>query len=419
MARVISYNEHKVTADQADRLEASGFLKHPSLLGLTELLRRFEKLTELNQRTKVNTLHISLNFDPSERLPEDKLLAIARDYLGQIGFGEQPFLVYRHRDAGHPHLHLVTTNIRPDGSAITLHKLGVNKSEPARLAIEQKYGLVAGECKQRQAVSMPEPVDAARVLYGKSETKKAIGKALNFVLKEYRFASLPELNAVLGLYNVVADPGAVDSRVRRHEGLVFRVLDADGNKVGTPLKASLFAGKPGLKNLRVKFERNKVKPIEGPRHLRMAVDLALSGGKLEPEALKAALQKEGIDLVLRQNEAGLIYGMTYVDHVHRVVMNGSELGKNYSAKAVLERCKGLVVGEGKKQSGEAQRPGRGAWQGGEPGRGHGGYTGAGEEKKEPGARLVEVLLDNGYQPEAMDWELKCTKRKKKRRLSPR
>lgn len=415
---MISYNEHKVKADQADRLEASGFLKHPSLLGFTELLRRFEKLTDLNQRTKVNSLHISLNFDPSEQLSEDKLLAIARDYLERIGFGEQPFLVYRHRDAGHPHLHLVTTNIRPDGSAITLHKLGVNKSEPARLAIEEKYGLVPAESKQRRAVLKPEVVDAARVLYGKSETKKAIGRVLSFVLKEYKFGSLPELNAVLGLYNVVADPGAGDSRVRRHEGLVFRVLDANGNKVGTPVKASLFAGKPVLKNLRAKFERNKVKPVEGQRHLRTAIDLALSVGKVEPDALKAALKKDGIDLVLRQNEAGVVYGITYVDHVHRVVMNGSELGKHYSAKAILERCKGLAASEGKKQSGEAQRPNRGAWQGGEPGRGHGGYGKADEGKKEPGTGLVEVLLDTGYQLEAMDWELRRTKRKKKRRLSP-
>lgn len=328
------------------------------------MLRRFEKLTELNQRTRVNSLHISLNFDPSEQLSEDKLLAIARDYLERIGFGEQPFLVYRHRDAGHPHLHLVTTNIRSDGSAITLHKLGVNKSEPARLAIEEKYGLVPAESKHRRAVLKPEVVDAARVLYGKSETKKGIGKVLSFVLKEYKFASLPELNAVLGLYNVVADPGAVDSRVRRQEGLVFRVLDANGNKVGTPVKASLFAGKPVLKNLRAKFQWNKVKPVEGQRHLRTVIDLALSGGELEPDALKAALEKEGIDLVFRQHEAGLIYGITYVDHVHRVVMNGSELGKNYSAKAVLERCKGLIASGG----GETKRRGAAAKSRGMAGR---------------------------------------------------
>lgn len=418
MARVISYNEHKVKAGQADRLEASGFLKDASLLGFSELLGRFEKLTELNQRTTVNTLHISLNFDPSEQLPEAALRVIAAEYLERIGFGEQPFLVYRHRDAGHPHLHLVTTNIQPDGSAITLHKLGVNKSEPARLAIEKKYGLVPAGSKQKWALLKPEPVGAARVLYGKSETKKAIGKVLNFVLKEYCFASLAELNAVLGLYNIVADPGAAGSRIKEHEELVFRVLDADGNKVGTPVKASLFAGKPVLKNLRAKFERNKVKPIEGQRHLRTVIDLALSGGKPELDALKAALQKEGIDLVLRQNETGLVYGMTYVDHVHRVVMNGSELGKNYSTKTVLERCQGLAASEGAKQSGEAQRPGRGAWQGGELGRGRGEHTGAGEGKKEPCAGLVEVLLDTGYQSEAMDWELRRRKRKKKRRLSP-
>ncbi len=51
-----------------------------------------------------------------------------------------------------------------------------------------------------------------------------------------------------------------------------------------------------------------------------------------------ALQKENIQVVLRQNEKGVIYGITYVDHRSKCVFNGSHLGKQYSANAIQQRC---------------------------------------------------------------------------------
>ncbi|WP_170122784.1 relaxase/mobilization nuclease domain-containing protein [Mucilaginibacter oryzae] len=418
MARVISYNEHKVKAGAADLLVASGWLKEPGDLGFTELLRRFEKLTDLNQRTTKNALHVSLNFDPSEKLSPEKMEQIAAEYLEGLGFGGQPYLVYRHRDAAHPHIHLVSTNIRADGTAISMHKLAKLRSEPARLALEKKYGLVPAGGQQKKAVLLPEPVDAARVIYGRAETKQAIGKVLNFVLRSYKFASLAELNSVLGLYYVVADPGSSDSRIRQHDGLVFRVLDSDGEKLGPPIKASLFAGKRQLKDLQVLFARNKFKPDEAARRVRGIIGRACLADQLKLAVLVAALKKDGVDVVLRRNDGGMIYGLTYVDHVTKVVFNGSELGKVYSAKAVLERCGEWRADEGKKQNGTAQRRGMVAGHGGDLARDRQGGYGAGEGKKENGTGLVEVLLDTGYQPETMDAELKRRKRKKKRRLSP-
>ena len=51
-----------------------------------------------------------------------------------------------------------------------------------------------------------------------------------------------------------------------------------------------------------------------------------------------ALQKENIQVVLRQNDNGIIYGITYVDHKTKCVFNGSHLGKQYSANAIQQRC---------------------------------------------------------------------------------
>jgi hypothetical protein len=49
------------------------------------------------------------------------------------------------------------------------------------------------------------------------------------------------------------------------------------------------------------------------------------------------LGKRDIQLLFRENKDGIIYGLTYIDHRNRSVFNGSDLGKAYSAKAILER----------------------------------------------------------------------------------
>lgn len=78
-------------------------------------LAGFHQRNNLNERASTKTLHVSLNFDPSEKLNPQKLLLIANEYMNRIGFAEQPFLVYKHVDAGHPHIHIVSTTIQADG----------------------------------------------------------------------------------------------------------------------------------------------------------------------------------------------------------------------------------------------------------------------------------------------------------------
>ena len=121
--RALNYNEQKVAQGKAECLLASGFLKDAPELNVYEKLARFEDLISLNQRASTNTVHISLNFAEGENLAAEKLKEIADAYIEKIGFSGQPFLVYEHQDAGHPHLHIVTTNIRRDGKRISLHNL--------------------------------------------------------------------------------------------------------------------------------------------------------------------------------------------------------------------------------------------------------------------------------------------------------
>src|SRR5690606_2824661 len=184
-----------------------------------------------------NSVHISLNFAAGETLGDDTLRDIASDYMDAIGFGNQPYLVYRHDDAGHPHIHIATVKVGLDGRRIETQNFGKRLSEPARKILEERNGLVRAE-DQRKQVFAREPVDVQKVQYGTSETKRGIGNVLESVLGRYKYTSLPELNAVLNLYNVHAERGHEGSRIHRHRGLLYRLLDTAGKPVGVPIKAS-------------------------------------------------------------------------------------------------------------------------------------------------------------------------------------
>ncbi|WP_426092849.1 relaxase/mobilization nuclease domain-containing protein [Flavobacterium sp. DSR3-2] len=354
---IFNYNENKVKAGVAECIAAGNYPVNVDKMNDTLKLSRFIKRMELNENAKRNSVHISLNFDPSENHSKEKLIAIADTYMEKIGFGKQPYLVYQHHDAGHPHLHVVTINIERDGKRIDLHHLGLRKSEPARKEIEELFGLVKAEGRKKKEEFALQPIPVGKVQYGRIESKKAISNVLNAVLNQYKYASLPELNAVLKQYNVMADRGSENSKIFLAKGLVYRILDEQGKPIGVPIKASDFFSKPTLKFIEEKFKRNEIRRIPDKIRLKNAIDIALLKERtMSTNQLAKCLEKEGIHTVFRKSTEGLLYGITYVDHKTKSVFNGSSLGKEYSAKAIQERCALKVTGEEKSKKMSKKMP---------------------------------------------------------------
>jgi hypothetical protein len=303
----LNYNENKLRNDKAQLIEARGYFKDLEDLNFYDKLLRLTDLASRNERTKTNTVHISLNFAIGEQLE--------KHILQQI--------------------HIVTTNIQTSGERISLHLLGKTKSETARKAIEIQYGLQQAGNKSNE-LRLPERIPLKQVSYGKTETKRAITNVVSEVMKSYKFTSIPELNAVLNQFNVTADRGSKDSRMYEKNGLVYWVLDEKGNKLGVPIKASSIYGKPTLKTLEDRFRLNEVlrKPLR--EQLKNAIDVVLAK-PINKAKFQQDLHQKGIQVIFRQNEEGRLYGVTFVDHQTKSVFNGSDLGKAYSAASFIDR----------------------------------------------------------------------------------
>jgi Relaxase/Mobilisation nuclease domain len=335
-ARALHYNEHKVEQGKAAFIHAEGFLIDKERLTTDDKTAFLKRHSDLNTQLKYNTLHAKLLFHPDERLSDGTLAGIADQYMASIGFKDQPYLVYRHDDAGEQHLHIVSSLITESGKRIEAERQPWAMSVQAAQAIEKEYGLKRGAKQQQKEQRDVKPAFVRRIKYGEKNIIRSVGEVVKMVTKEYKFTSLEELNALLRPYNIYADRCLPGSHTYQHRGLYYRVLDEEGKNRCTPIKSSVLYGKPGLKQLEKRFLENQVSVREMIPFIKSRIDwIRLQ----EPEnltELAQALKTEGIDLIIGKGEAKYP-DLFYVDHQSRSVVSGRTMGKDYCAEELFRR----------------------------------------------------------------------------------
>jgi hypothetical protein len=338
-ARPIDYNEKKVRAGAAKCIYSANFLKDTEELTVADKKRWFEQFIALNQRRRYNTLHFAIGFVPGEPISTEMMIDIGNEFMNRIGFGDQPYLIYQHFDTAVPHFHIVTTTIRFDGSFINLNFIGRDKIDPARKALEEKYGLIkaGGPNKSREANLKPFP--AERLQYGKRPTKQAITNVLEHVLTTYKYRSLLELNAILKLFNLRANGGRPGNWLHRHGGLTYQVLNDKGKGASKPVKASSIYFKPGLKWLQKHFKANQqeIDPAIIQR-IRMAIDNVIAKSRAKGwTAFTEALAKEQLAAIPYLNPKKSLDALSFVDLNAKLVLKASELAPGYCSQDILRR----------------------------------------------------------------------------------
>jgi Relaxase/Mobilisation nuclease domain len=355
IAKSLRYNEEKVSQGKAECLTAGNFLKDLSRLTFRDKLHCFEKRMELNERVTTNQ-HITLNFDPLDQLSNDQMAKIARLYMKEIGFERQPYLVYRHNDAGHPHCHIVTTHVRRDGSPIALYNIGRNQSEKARQRIEAEFGLVTAEMKRQMRQEGQQVDGIQKIKYGETSVARSLSGILDHVTKNYKCTSLPEFNAILRLYNVQAYRGSEDTQLYRNRGLLYRVLDDHGKFIGRPIKASFFDSKPTLDNLEKKFVLNQPCKLQLQKHVTTSIQWELLKNPSDLDTVIRNLSRQHIRMVLRRDKEGKCREVAYIESLDKCVYLGEELGRHCNAAAiqkVMDAQKALLAQQSLQQSQQA------------------------------------------------------------------
>ena len=336
----LAYNQEKIDAGLGKILEANRiFVPADGQFSVGGCMRDFKRAMPPQVTTTRGIIHISLNPHPEDKLTDDQLTDIGREYLEKLGFGSQPYLIFKHEDIDRQHLHLVSTRVRSDGTLIS-DKNNYEKSKKITDGLEKKYGLHPKDKKQGEAWQL-SPVDASR-----SDLKKQTANVIKPLATMYKFQSLGEYRALLSLYNIGVEKVEGDNQGHKYTGLVYSALDADGNRVGKPLKSSLFGKSYGIEALErtMKESGEEIKAKGIAVHTRTLVSASLTGSRTGSE-FRADLQGKGIDLVLRYGNGGRLFGVTFIDHNSRTVLNGSVLGKEFSANALATRFADFAQGE--------------------------------------------------------------------------
>ena len=278
-------------------------------------------------KTKKPVLHISLNPHPDDRLSDQDFEILAREYLEKLGFGEQPYVIYKHEDIDRHHIHIVTVNVNEEGKRLNQDFL-YRRSKKITTELEEKYNLHKA---QRDKISPDTPITK---IDPNGDIKRQVANTVKMVGMRYKFQSMGEYNAILGLYNVRCD--TADGRVngREYHGLVYFATDDNGNTIATPLKASRLGKFASRTAIDGRFERAKEKIDVAPTKRKVADVLGQSSGK---DDFIAKLKERNIDVVFRYTDEGRIYGVTFVDHDTMTALNGSRLGKEFSADALNAR----------------------------------------------------------------------------------
>jgi hypothetical protein len=84
--------------------------------------------------------HTSINFPPNEDLTNAAMIQIGNDYLQQSGFTQHQYIMFRHHDADHPHLHILVNRIGYDGKVLS-DSNDFARCEKILRHLEKKYNL--------------------------------------------------------------------------------------------------------------------------------------------------------------------------------------------------------------------------------------------------------------------------------------
>ena len=327
LAAALGYNFKKVEKHEASVLLVQGlFHDRNEAYSRAQVLADMLRTIPAQCRTKRTVFHCSLNPHPDEKLSDEALSRIAAEYMEALGYGAQPYIVFRHNDIPRAHIHIVSLRVDSEGRKID-DRFERRRSKRITDALEAKFGLMpSSPSRKKEDVSdKPSAVDIDA-----GDIKRQVAAAVEHVLGRYAFQSVGEMNLLLTRFRVTAEEVKTERKGRPFDGIVYAATDTDGHKICTPIKASEIGRQVSYAALRRHFEQSKSVVRERAGAIRRAIADVMQTSPDRAEFIDR-MRGHGIETVLRINAAGRLYGITFIDDANGIAVNGSRLGKGFAA----------------------------------------------------------------------------------------
>ena len=312
---VIEHNDLDALLTYNEKYKSELLTIENSVDDILSFRRCLNDINSQNSRVKSPLFHVAINFPPGEEVSNETMLEIAREYMEDMGYGSQPFAVWRHFDRLHPHIHIVSTRI----DRRTYKKIADNheKIKTVQLAAkyERKYHL--------QQTNHSKNVKAEElVLLAKDGVKNQINAVVNRALW-YRPHSMKRLNQLLA-----------NSRIKMKQsgkGFAFYVVDENGKRNGRFVQASeLQAFKKFGVGVRLRLNRrsrNWQKEV-----IKTALNDILQPhsqeNKLSYTAFIHELKRKQIYIKLHRDTSGKIHDVSF--YMRHFEFSSAEIGETYN-----------------------------------------------------------------------------------------
>ena len=250
----LAYNYEKVAAGTAEILSGNRMIS--DRLGLPSedirlALLSFENYLLANRNTEKPVLHISLSPAPEDRLTDGRLAELAERYMQKMGYGNQPYITYKHTDTHNTHIHIVSVCVDEQGKKIS-DAYEHRRSMTACRELEVDFGLRNGaDAERRNPKAELRKVDAPL-----GDVRHQVGNTLKAVLESYRFQTFGEYNALLSTLNIEAKQIRGEYNGTPYTGIVYSVTDDTGKVVSPPFKSSRFGKRFGNEQLEKRMLMN-------------------------------------------------------------------------------------------------------------------------------------------------------------------
>lgn len=366
---VLLYNQEKVDQKEASVLFSQGVIHNEFMdYNVKDCAWSFENRLAANKKTENPVVHISLNPDPKDLVDDEVAKEIAQEYLNKMGYGEQPYLLYKHEDIERTHYHIVTVCVNEHGKKISSN-FEKRKSMEACREIEKKYNLHIPTKLELKNEYRIQSVDRA-----KGNIYKQIRNTVGALIESYNVTSFSEYRTLLEQFGCTCSQ--VDGRIpikdsdkfKPIHGIFYSAIDENKKANSRQLKSSLFGKEFGYEALQRKFKFNEEKykevkivdkledqltdkekkQLQWKKNIqktqqrqkgntdftrRIIVQSMYQCKNRSKEELRDILNKRGIDMILFTNTDNRIYGTTFIDHNTKAVIKGSRLGDEFAANS--------------------------------------------------------------------------------------
>lgn len=176
-----NYNDQKVKAGQAEVLD-SQHLRKTTPVEVQKYFDRFQY-----SRVSKPALHISLSFARADipKLSNDKMVELSKEYLQKMGYDKQPYVLYRHHDTAHPHVHILTSRIDIHTRKKLPHAFEQRKSKAITDKMEVNHGLTVSDIRLELKRELLGDIQKA-VHIGRPEDMKSLNEELKYTNSRVR-----------------------------------------------------------------------------------------------------------------------------------------------------------------------------------------------------------------------------------------